>query len=45
MSKLPDKLPFVSICTPTFNRRPFFRGLIECIASQDYPHYKILRNL
>ena len=23
-----------------FNRRPFL-GLIECIASQDYPHYKI----
>ena len=33
--------PNVSICTPTFNRRPFFEGLIECIASQDYPHYKI----
>lgn len=33
--------PNVSICTPTFNRRPFFKGLIECIASQDYPHYKI----
>lgn len=29
--------PFVSICTPTFNRRPFFKGLIECIAAQDYP--------
>ncbi len=29
--------PFVSICTPTFNRRPFFKGLIACIAAQDYP--------
>lgn len=33
--------PNISICTPTFNRRPFLKGLIECIASQDYPHYKI----
>lgn len=35
------KHPNVSICTPTFNRRPFFEGLINCIAAQDYPHYKI----
>ena len=34
-------LPNVSICTPTFNRRPFFKGLIECIKAQDYPHEKI----
>lgn len=33
--------PNVSICTPTFNRRPFFEGLIRCIKAQDYPHYKI----
>ena len=33
--------PNISICTPTFNRRPFFDGLIECVCSQDYPHYKI----
>jgi glycosyltransferase involved in cell wall biosynthesis len=33
--------PNVSICTPTFNRRPFFKGLIECVRSQIYPHYKI----
>lgn len=31
------KLPRVSICTPTFNRRPFFKGTIECVISQDYP--------
>jgi glycosyltransferase involved in cell wall biosynthesis len=31
-------LPRVSICTPTFNRRPFFKGIIESILSQDYPH-------
>jgi glycosyltransferase involved in cell wall biosynthesis len=35
------KHPNVSICTPTFNRRPFFDGLINCIAAQDYPQYKI----
>ena len=34
-------LPNVSICTPTFNRRPFFEGLIQCIKEQDYPHNKI----
>ena len=34
-------MPNVSICTPTFNRRPFFEGLIQCIKDQDYPHSKI----
>ena len=34
-------LPNVSICTPTFNRRPFFEGLIQCIAAQDYPRQKM----
>ena len=33
-----SNLPRVSICTPTFNRRPFFKGIIESILSQDYPH-------
>ena len=36
-----NNLPNVSICTPTFNRRPFFKGLIESIKEQDYPHDKI----
>ena len=36
-----SNLPNVSICTPTFNRRPFFKGLIQCIKDQDYPHTKI----
>jgi glycosyltransferase involved in cell wall biosynthesis len=30
-------VPFVSILTPTFNRRPFFRTIIECIRNQTYP--------
>ena len=32
---LPD-VPFVSVCTPTFNRRPFIPGLIRCFQSQTY---------
>ena len=31
----------VSICTPTFNRRPFIPYLIKCIEAQDYPQDKI----
>ena len=23
-------LPFVSVCTPTFNRRPFIKSMIKC---------------
>jgi glycosyltransferase involved in cell wall biosynthesis len=34
-------LPFVSICTPTFNRRPFISNLIKCIDSQTYPREKM----
>ena len=30
-------MPFVSVCTPTFNRRPFIPFLIECFQKQDYP--------
>jgi len=29
--------PLVSICTPTFNRRPFFPFIIKCFENQDYP--------
>jgi glycosyltransferase involved in cell wall biosynthesis len=29
--------PYVSICTPTFNRRPFIPYLIKCIEQQTYP--------
>lgn len=31
------KSPFVSICTPTFNRRPFIPIIIQCFLNQDYP--------
>lgn len=29
--------PLVSICTPTFNRRPFIKTMFECFKNQDYP--------
>lgn len=41
MSNLQNTLPFVSICTPTFNRRPFIPYTIKCIENQDYPKDKI----
>ena len=31
------ELPFVSVCTPTFNRRPFIPYIIKCFDHQDYP--------
>ena len=31
------KYPFVSVCTPTFNRRPFIHAMIACFNAQDYP--------
>jgi len=34
-------LPKVSICTPTFNRRPFIPMIIECFNNQTYPKDKI----
>ena len=34
--KLP-KHPFVSICMPTYNRRPFIPIIIECFNNQTYP--------
>ena len=29
--------PIVSICTPTFNRRPFIPIMVECFRAQTYP--------
>jgi len=39
--KKPKRFPFVSICTPTFNRRPFIPIMIRCFAIQDYPKNRI----
>jgi len=36
-----ENIPRVSICTPTFNRRPFFKGLIDSIMLQTYPKDRI----
>jgi glycosyltransferase involved in cell wall biosynthesis len=43
MSKNKKKghFPFVSIITPTFNRRPFIPFMIKCFENQDYPKNKI----
>ena len=32
-----NHFPFVSICTPTFNRRPFYEITIKCFNHQTYP--------
>uniref|UniRef100_A0A6C0M134 Glycosyltransferase 2-like domain-containing protein n=1 Tax=viral metagenome TaxID=1070528 RepID=A0A6C0M134_9ZZZZ len=29
--------PFVSVCTPTFNRRPFIPAMLQCFNHQTYP--------
>tara|TARA_B100000085_G_scaffold136455_1_gene124291 strand:+ start:2295 stop:3443 length:1149 start_codon:yes stop_codon:yes gene_type:complete len=31
------ELPFVSVCTPTYNRRPFIPNMLKCFKHQDYP--------
>jgi cellulose synthase/poly-beta-1,6-N-acetylglucosamine synthase-like glycosyltransferase len=33
--------PFVSVCTPTFNRRPFILEMVKNYLRQDYPHDKM----
>ena len=35
------QFPFVSICTPTFNRRPFIPFMIQCFEHQTYPKDKM----
>ena len=34
-------VPFVSVCTPTFNRRPFIPIMLECFRNQTYPKDRI----
>jgi len=36
-----DLYPLVSICTPTFNRRPFIPSMIKCFEQQTYPKDRI----
>jgi len=33
--------PYVSICTPTFNRRPFIETMFQCFRNQDYPKHRM----
>lgn len=33
--------PLVSVCTPTFNRRPFIKTMFECFNHQTYPKDRI----
>ena len=32
--------PLVSVCTPTYNRRPFIKNMIQCFLNQTYPKYR-----
>ena len=41
MTKKKKNKPFVSICTPTYNRRPFINSMIKCFQHQDYPKEKL----
>lgn len=36
-----EKYPLVSVCTPTFNRRPFIENMFNCFRNQDYPKDRI----
>ena len=36
-----NQLPFISVCTPTFNRRPFIPYMIKCFEHQTYPKDRI----
>ena len=40
-SSAKKQMPFVSVCTPTFNRRPFIPIMLKCFNSQDYPKDRI----
>ena len=33
--------PLVSVCTPTFNRRPFMQSMFQCFLNQTYPKDRI----
>ena len=39
--KINNNLPFVSVCTPTYNRRVFIPQLIKNFLLQDYPKDKL----
>ena len=39
--KTTNNYPFVSVCTPTFNRRPFMEMMFQCFRNQNYPKSKL----
>jgi glycosyltransferase involved in cell wall biosynthesis len=41
VDKKKKKTPIVSVCTPTFNRRPFIPIMLECFRNQNYPKDRI----
>jgi glycosyltransferase involved in cell wall biosynthesis len=41
MGKQKKYYPFVSVCTPTFNRRPFIENMFQCFRNQNYPKDRI----
>jgi len=41
MTPKKKQLPFVSVCTPTFNRRPFIETMFNCFRNQTYPKNRI----
>jgi len=40
-NKNKGKFPFISVCTPTFNRRPFIPMMLKCFEHQTYPKDRI----
>jgi hypothetical protein len=38
---VPVAVPMVSVCTPTFNRRPFIAAMLQCFAHQTYPRSRM----
>ena len=41
MGKEKKYYPLVSVCTPTFNRRPFIQNMFNCFKNQTYPKDRI----
>ena len=41
VNSIHDALPFVSVCTPTYNRRPFIKMIKQCFLHQKYPQERM----
>ena len=39
--KSAKRIPMVSVCTPTYNRRPFIPSMLKCFDHQTYPKERI----